>query len=80
MPGIFVLSSGILFVSRRFGHFYRISKLFDRRRRYAPVVTSESLAIFDGKVNAPRLIEGPVRFLGFLGNRTCTCSAERMAT
>lgn len=80
VPTIIVLCSrGSLSAGLRVGHPHRVQALFGRRRWHAPVVTRESLAVLDGKVYASGLLEGLVCILSLLGDRACTCLAERMA-
>lgn len=62
------------------GRVQGIVRFLDRRRGYAPVVAGKGLAVAYGEVDAPRILECLVRFIGPFGNRACARLAKGVPT
>lgn len=67
-------------VSARTGLCDGILILLARRRRYATIVTRQSLSVAYGEVYASGLLEGCMGLLGTFWHRACACFAKRMTT
>lgn len=75
-----MLLYGVVWLVRLFSRFQVIPMLPDRRRRHAPVVAGQGLAITNGEVHASRILESLVRLVCPLGNGTSTCLAKGVST